>query len=102
MRIEAVRGRVGGMLGNELQILSELGYAAGMAAVGAAHHRHQKASVGKRIELVGNGGLRRVGCREEFRSRRVRHVEEKDLLLSLQNTQQPAASEHVPVAGKPD
>src|SRR5262249_28630020 len=100
MGIEPVIRGVVGKLGNQLEVLVELGNSARRVALGAAHHRDQKSALWQRVEFIGYRRMRRISGRDEPGSSRVRYVKKEDLLLSLQNTEESSATEHVAIAGQ--
>jgi hypothetical protein len=83
VRIETIVGRLLWIFGNQLQIFIELHDSAGMMALGASHHGDQKPAVAKRVKLISDRRLRRVGGRNKFWGFRVGEIKEKDFLLAF-------------------
>src|SRR5262249_959755 len=102
---EAVRvetfGRTRGMLGNYAQIAVALYDTAGRLPIRTSHHGDEKAAIGERMELVGDGREWRIGGREKSGSLGIGYIKEENLLLALQYAEQPAGSQHLAIRGQP-
>ena len=68
----------------------------------ASHHGDQEAAFGERIELVGDGGVGRIGRGDELGRVRIGDVEEEDLALPLQHAEQAAGGQDASVRGESD
>ena len=101
MGVEAVLGRGLRVLGHQLQFLVELRHAPRVVPLRTTHHGDQETAAGKRVELAGDGGKRRVSRPQEAGIGGLRDVPEENLLLAFQETQQPARGEDLPIAGEP-
>ena len=102
VRIESVVRQPLRMLGDDLAVTIEFDDAAGMMPFCPAHHRHEKSAVGQRVELIGDRRLRRIRRRQEAGTRRPRHVEEEDLVLSLEDAEEAAGRQRPAVARQAD
>src|SRR5437870_5475882 len=89
------------MFRDQFELSIELGHSDRRMTLRAAHHGDQETAIGESVELVRDGGERRVRGVNKRRRFRIGHVKEEDLPLALQNTEQPARSQHLPIGGEP-
>ena len=68
----------------------------------STHHRDEKAPARQSLKVVRDGRKRWIAGGNESRQARIRYIEEKNLVLSLQDAQQTATSDDFAVVGEAD
>ena len=86
VRIEAIVRRIIGNFLDKLKFPVELHYTSRRVAIRASHHRHQKSAFWQSVEFVGDRRHGRISRRQRLGGSQIRHVEEKDFLLTLHDT----------------
>src|SRR5215467_164431 len=66
----------------------------------SAHHGDKKSATGEGMKIVGNRRERRIRRGAKLRGARVRNVEEKHFVLSLQHAEKPAAGDRLSIRGE--